>query len=78
MISPEELKYATDFIISTLKDLRMSKYTIRVYSLHYQELHNYVKDKALVEVDDCRFLAGCLDAAYDFMPLFPFFDKNRN
>ena len=34
MISPEELKYATDFIISTLKDLRMSKYTIRVYSLH--------------------------------------------
>ena len=34
MISPEELKYATDFIISTLKDLRMSKYTIKVYSLH--------------------------------------------
>lgn len=56
MISPEELKYATDFIISTLKDLRMSKYTIRVYSLHYQELHNYVKDKALVEVDDSTLL----------------------
>lgn len=29
MISPEELKYATDFIISTLKDLRMSKYTVK-------------------------------------------------
>lgn len=43
MISPEELKYATDFIISTLKDLRMSKYTIKVYSLHYQELHDYDK-----------------------------------
>ena len=56
MISPEELKYATDFIISTLKDLRMSKYTIKVYSLHYQELHDYVKDKALVEVDDATLL----------------------
>lgn len=56
MISPEELKRATDFIIFTLNEHKLSENTIKVYSLHYHELNAYIKDKALVEIDDTTLL----------------------
>lgn len=56
MISPEELKRATDFIIFTLNEQQLSENTVKVYSLHYHELNAYIKDKALVEIDDTTLL----------------------
>lgn len=56
MISPKELKHATDVIISTLKELQLSDNTVKKYALHYHELNAYVNDKALTEIDDTTLL----------------------